>query len=107
MCVRWSLRELIRGAYNYLLAAESLVAKNSGIGRVAWRMVRGLDETTGEQENQLPGISLSDPRGFHPGCTWSKPRRASRTEYISRVHAVWELRRTDGLGASFASCAEG
>lgn len=75
-----------------LLAAESLAAKNSGIGRVARLMAMILAERRAGSDVRLRGVGLSD-RVDHPlEWPWVTPCSGGRLEYVLRV-------QTDGRRA--------
>ena len=68
-----------------LLAAESLNAKNSGIGRVARLMAKALDELARERVLTVSAVSLSDRRTGSREWSWVTPCGGRRMAYVLRV----------------------
>lgn len=71
-----------------LLAAESLAAKNSGIGRVARLMARALSEHAVESGFRMNGVSFSDRRGDVPEWDWVTACAGSRLAYVARIQGA-------------------
>jgi phosphatidylinositol alpha-1,6-mannosyltransferase len=68
-----------------LLAAESLDAKNSGIGRVARLMAKVLDELAREEGLRVRAVSLSGRRSDSSEWPWVTACAGRRMEYVLRV----------------------
>lgn len=71
-----------------LLAAESLVAKNSGIGRVARLMARALADRAKAEGYRCIGVTLSGSREQSLDWSWVKTCQGRRIEYVARVQAA-------------------
>ena len=70
-----------------MLAAESLAAKDSGIGRVARLMAKVLSEHLAEHRAALRGISLSDEPGDLSEWPWAVSCAGNRLAYVLRLQA--------------------
>ena len=75
------------GQAHFLLAAESVVAKSSGIGRVARLMAKVFSEICEEGGCRLRGVSLSDPRNLALDWPWVHPCGGDRWRYVLQVQA--------------------
>ena len=72
---------------NMLLAAESLIAKNSGIGRVARLMAKVMSDLCEDNSFSLGGVSLSDPRNAVLDWSWARPCGGDRLRYVLGVQS--------------------
>lgn len=70
-----------------LLAAESLIAKNSGIGRVARLMAKVMSNLCEDHPFNLRGVSLSDPRDAVLDWAWVRPCGGDRLRYVLGVQS--------------------